>query len=256
MPSQQPVQNTQPTGVPQRPAQTGSVSIGVPEAFSPVVAAIVDGQSAVGPLRTPPGDRPWREVHLRPAGRCGADTKLAFHEGLRAGAGSIVVWPGELGPWQASVYGLVRPLFTRRADLVLTGYSQDAAKVGLRPLPDRYLWPASAPRRRFTVCGPLAITRRALDMVPFEANADGQLFYLQLLAQARHFALEVAPCFLSPSQYEVLGALPHSTPPPPLKQVSCGVELLAHRWGLVDSPRFEAPRTKHVSRWMISGDNT
>lgn len=236
--------------------RTGSTPIDVPESFSPLVVVVVDDPAASSGSAPPPRDRAWREVHLPPSGQCGADIKRGFHESLRGGARSVAVWPGPLGPWQAGVSGLLRPLFTRHADLVLTGYSPDAANTGLRPLSARWVRRLLGARRRFAAYGPLAITRRALDMVPFEANDDGQLFYLHLLAQARHFGLEVAPCFLPPSHYEVLRKLPGSTPPAPLAQVSCVVELLAHRRGVADSPRFQVPQAAHVSRWMISKDGT
>jgi hypothetical protein len=254
--SQQQVQNARPQAAPEHAAQIQSPLIDVPAAFSPVVAVIVGGHAPARPSPPPSGDRPWRVVHLKPTGRCGADTKRAFHEGLRAGGRSVVIWPGELGPWQTGMHGLLRPILTRHADVVLTGYSPDAAEAGLQSLPGRYLWPLFGSRRSFAVRGPLAITRRALEVVPFEADADDQLFGLQLLSQAQHFGLEVAPCLLSPADYLTLRDLPHSAPPSGLAQIRCGLELRAHRWGLVDSPRFQAPQMTHVSRWMISKDRT
>jgi hypothetical protein len=228
----------------------------LPAAFAPLVTVVVDERDTPGRPRPPAGHQSWRELHLQSSGHCGRDIKRAFHEGLRTGGRTVVFWPAELGEWRDGVAGLLRPILTRRADVVLPGFGADAARAGLQAVPGRPAGMLLRLSSRFITCGPVAITRRALDALPFEANDDGPLFSLQLLAQALHFALETAPCILPATCYQALQKLPASRAPAPFAQLRCSLEFLAHRWGLTDSPRFDIPQMPYISRRMISRDRT
>lgn len=228
------------------------LGIDVPESLAPVVVVSVATGAQPSDVPAPARDTAWRRVTLSGSGRHGADLKEAFREGLRAGGRCIVVWPSELAEREGTIPRLVRPIFTRRADLVLPAFSGEARRAGLRPLPACYLRPLLCARRAFIPFGPTAISRRALDLIPFEANEDDLAFCLQLLAQANHFGLDVSPLSLSPAQYQHLAATTTARAPGLLAQTRCAVEFLAHRWGLSDSQRFQISQMTYVSRWMVT----
>jgi len=230
--------------------------IDLPDPLAPLVVVTIDTENRDHAAASAERDEAWPAVSVAGSGRCGEDVKRALQEGLRAGGRCIVVWPGQLGHWQAAVPTIVRPILTRRADLVLPGFCGDAGHAGLRPLPTRCAWPLFGLRCGFISYGPLAITRRALDLVPFEANDDGRLFLLQLLAQSQHFGLDAAPLRLPTPQYDTLGKATHSEAPGAFRQMLCAIELLVHRWGLADSPRYQLPQMTYISRWMISKGGT
>lgn len=244
------------TDTPQLPGANEASPIELPQPLTPLVVVTIDTADTSTVAASAGNDDAWPAVSVARSGRCGQDIKRALQEGLRVGGRCIVVWPGELGHWRAAVPAVLRPILTRRADLVLPGFCGDASHAGLRPLPARSVWPLFGLRSGFISYGPLAITRRALDLLPFEANDDGRLFLLQLLAQAQHFGLDTAPLRLSTPQYDALGLASHGDPPGALRQLLCATELLAHRWGLADSPRFQLPQMTYVSRWMISKGGT
>jgi hypothetical protein len=230
----------------------------VPSSWSPLVIVVLAHDAAeASAVVAPVWEASWQMVATPATGRRGADLKRAFGEGLRRGGQCLVAWPGELSDWRALVPRLLRPIFAQRAEIVLAEYTPEACENGLRPLP------ASSARRlfgyphAFVPQGPLAVTRRALDLIPFEANADGPLFEHQLLAQARHFGVEVAPVTLPPEAYRTMADRRGGRGSAGgLGEILCDLERIAHRWGLVESPRFHAPQATSLSRWVITNDKT
>ncbi len=219
-----------------------------------LVVLLPPGQpaSAVEELPTRPG---WRTIAMPSSGRHGADLKAAFREGLRAGAECLVISPHGAGA--ATVLpGLLQPIIAQRAEIVLP---VSEAAVGREPLPVLPRWPATnlfSFVQPFVHRGPFAISRRALEVIPYEANSDDDIFALQLLGQARYFALEVAPAALPDDACCALRDPAARTYPSLTAQLLCGLEFLLHRWGLIDSPRLQEPQPAALGRCMITRDGT
>lgn len=217
-----------------------------------VVVLLPSGQPVDG-AREPAPRSGWRVTDIASSGRHGADLKAAFQEGLRAGADCLVVGPHGVDGVSA-LSGLVQPILAERAEIVLPVCD---APVGREPIRTFPRWPAArlfGSRRPFVHHGPLAISRHALEVVPYEANSDGELFTLQLLGQARYFALAVAPAALPGDVCRALEYASARSCPSVAAQLVCGFEFLFHRWGLIESPRLQDTQPA-PGRWMITRDN-
>ena len=226
---------------------------GRPERQVLIVVPLVSGQQAdVTPELALWSD--WQVTGIGSSGRHGADLKTAFREGLRAGAECLIVWPHRVDDASA-LPSLVRPIFAERAEIVLPVCEIAAGREPVRTLPR---WPAAGlfgPARPFVHHGPLAISRHALEVIPYEANSDGELFTLQLLGQARHFALAVAPATLPGDLCRALQRQSPCSCPGLAAQLVCGFEFLFHRWGLVESARLQETQSAAPGRWMITQDS-
>jgi hypothetical protein len=228
----------------------------VPASWRPVsvVRLRAGPEPRPAPESAAPGS-PWMVDVVKATGERGRDLKCALGEGLRLGGECVLVWPEQSGDWVIGAPTLLRPIFTQRAELVVTLASPcSRPALGARPFAWLHSWSRNGSAR--LLAGPLAASRRALDLIPFEANADSPLFEYQLLAQAWHFGIEVAT--VAPPE-ELLAASGEQRAGPKVSVAAaswCWAEGALHRCGLIDSPRFHVPLHPALDRWASPEDGS